>query len=73
MSKVSGFIAKLAEGKGVCTDPFDDDFFDVAEHIRQRDAEEAAVVEQAIEAAKRRGEYLEKQKEQAKHRERARE
>ena len=69
MSKIGGFISKLTEGKGVCTDPFDDDFFDVAEHIKRREDEETAIVEQAIEAAKRRGERVEREREQAKHRE----
>jgi len=68
-SKLSDFIGKLAGGLANSSDPFDENFFDIKEHLRDRDKEEQRIIEEALDKARSKGERLEREKQQSKYRE----
>jgi hypothetical protein len=65
-NKIGELARKLSLGVH-SKDPFDDDFFDVAEYERRRQELEGAVIEEAMAAAKAKQALREKIKTDVKH------
>lgn len=65
VSRIGDLAAKLAKGCGVSADPLDDDYFDRVGYEKQRDSEEARVVELAFEEAAKKNLSLKSEKEAA--------
>jgi hypothetical protein len=69
MSKISKFIKDLADDIPPWKDPMSEDFFDPAEYQAKRLAEEPAVIEAAINSAKRKQEVEKIERDRAPKRE----
>ena len=61
-TRLGRYLKGLADGRAVSQDPFDEDYFDRREYEARRLEDEPRVIEEAMAAAKLKGEKLERER-----------